>query len=58
MSFVPTLHPMSQELLDDIILTRVMQIYDVERTINLEEPVHLLTWSPDPKQLPSSDFYL
>jgi len=55
MSFVKSIE---SDQNDEIIFTRVFQFYDIERTINLEDPVWLITWCPDPKLLPSTDFYL
>lgn len=54
---------MSSEHLDwqcslDKIVGRAMAIYEIERTINPDQEVWMLTWCPSPKELPDADFYL
>lgn len=33
-------------------------VKDCENEIDQDEPVYLITWSPDPSELPDTDFYL
>lgn len=41
---------------DPTIVDRAMIIYEEEHRINPDEPVYLITWSPDPKDMPDTNF--
>jgi len=43
---------------DSVLLNKAFEIYWFESQIDPERKLYLITWSPDPKQLPDADFQL
>lgn len=45
-----------EKRLEEFMLEKAEIVYQFEGMINLDDKVYLMTWSPDPKQIPDCDF--
>jgi len=43
---------------DTLVMDKLFMIWEAESSIDIDEDVYMLTWSPDPKEMPDTDFYL
>lgn len=53
------MNPELEKLIDaevDYLVSKWMHVYDKEYDIDLDKPLYLFTWSPDPGELPDADF--